>query len=30
MMGDWNEVESALEEGGKCADVGWYVTLSDK
>jgi len=27
LMGDWNRVWSALEEGGKCADVRWYVTV---
>ena len=27
LMDDWNEVWSTLEEGGKSADVGWYVTM---
>jgi len=25
LMDDWNRVQSVLEEGGKCMNVGWYV-----
>jgi len=27
LISDWNRVQSALKEGGKCADVRWYVTI---